>query len=188
MIRVGKSSKQQAGQGRRGPVPGMSRDERDARDREIQRLRAKGYAIPDLAVAYGLSERQIRDILKSVAKRQGKEMMSAGPETLLAEIAAGYDEDIRELSALINSNNHPNIKLGALKARVQARSAWVAVIQSLGFLPVADQGNPSERIVIERWHPQDGCTASQVQEGQRQTGNVTILGGAGEAGPERPSH
>lgn len=105
------------------------------RNHTIRRLRARGVTLQELAKKFSITRRQIFKILKRGYAERLAEIREDN-DALLASIAEGYEEDIRELSVIASGEGEPGaVRVGALKGRVEARTRWVDVLQSLGLIP-----------------------------------------------------
>ncbi len=100
----------------------------------IQRSRAKGFTVYEIAKKFDLAPSSVSRILRSAYRKRIKEIHKHA-QHLLASILDGYEEDMRELAGIAANEGEPGaVRVGALKGRTAARTAAIAVMQSLGLV------------------------------------------------------
>ena len=104
------------------------------RDAAIVADRARGLQWRTVADRYGLSERQCRAIwTEAQAVRRTDHVQDA--EAIVHDVIASLDALVEDLALLSEGTSNDSVRLGAIKARMQAVEQRFGVMRAAGLLP-----------------------------------------------------
>ena len=96
--------------------------------------RASGKTWDDVANATGVSVRHARRLAAEYRNSPAR-LQSLDPIRVAEEAYSEYEGAIAELREVASTTSHDSARIGAIKARLAAKEAQIALLQSVGVLP-----------------------------------------------------
>ena len=112
----------------------MTTAERAARNSQIVHARLRGLGETEVAGRFGVTPRQVRRVLAE--HREGRPRVDhIDPLEVVGDVLDGYEALAEELAELADRTRHDGVRLGAIKARLEAQKAKIELLQAAGVLP-----------------------------------------------------
>ncbi len=129
---------------RRHPVnvPRVPYEEKLRRDAGVIADRARGFGWATIADRRDLSERMCREVWNEHLREQP--FGSDDPREALREAVARYDAAIEDLALLAESTGNDPVRLGSIKARLEAMTRREDLLRIASILPYTPQAMRTE--------------------------------------------
>jgi predicted transcriptional regulator len=156
----------------------MTAAERRRLEPLVIRDKLRGMTWGQIHERHGVLERTGRNWLDRYFKARG-EAAKPVPERLIEEAFAGLEQDMADLAVLAVDTPHDHVRLGALKARVDARAQRLELQMRTHRLPplsaIAAEQQLAEMIrklarIVEKWNLPDECVHEMLSLAEQHLG------------------
>ncbi|MGI9110818.1 MAG: hypothetical protein ACR2GT_01215 [Gaiellaceae bacterium] len=114
-------------------MPRVTSEEKPRRDASVIADRARGFGWTAIAARHDLCERMCREIWNEHLRKQP--LGPDDPREALREAVARYDAAIEDLARLAESTGNDPVRLGSIKARLDAMTRREDLLRIAGILP-----------------------------------------------------
>lgn len=108
--------------------------EKVERDRQIVAAKARSLSDATVADTFKVSERTVRDVMTAFRKGQPT-LKSVDPIEVVEQVLFELRGSIEELAMVAATTKNDNVRVGAIKARIEALNQTTALMQATGVLP-----------------------------------------------------
>jgi hypothetical protein len=108
--------------------------ERAARNSQIVRARLRGLGEAEVANRFAVTTRQVRRVLAEHRESRPR-LDNLDPLEVVVDVLDSYEALAAELAELAERTRHDGVRLGAIRARLDANKARIDLLQAAGVLP-----------------------------------------------------
>lgn len=108
--------------------------EKVARDRQIVAAKARSLSDATVADTFGVNEKTVREIMAEWRKEQPS-LKTVDPIEVVEQVLFELRGSIEELAMVSSTTTNDNVRVGAIKARIDALDKMTALMQATGVLP-----------------------------------------------------
>jgi hypothetical protein len=112
----------------------MKTRERSERDADVIAARARGLSWREVSRRFDISDRHCRRIVAEY-RESGPKLHEVDPVEVIEDALASYDAAIEDFALLAEQTGHDGTRLGAIRGRLEATSAKLGLMTSVGVLP-----------------------------------------------------
>jgi hypothetical protein len=108
--------------------------EKVARDRQIVAAKARSLSDATVAETFGINEKTVREIMAEWREGQPS-LKTVDPIEVVEQVLFELRGSIEELAMVSSTTTNDNVRVGAIKARIDALDKMTGLMQATGVLP-----------------------------------------------------